>query len=90
MDIKYGSELVDEELDEEIGAMSMPLIGEPSRVNAATSAGILDQLENDILKIAELNKTKEPINKNLLAHFKRLHVNAKTDLKNKRKEENGT
>ena len=90
MDIKYGSEYFEQEPNEELGAMSLPLIGEPSGVKPSVARGILEQLEGDIQKVAEVNKKNGPISKSLLAHFMRITNNAKKETENKRKEENGT
>jgi hypothetical protein len=77
MDIRYEDEYF-EEPNEELGAMAMPpILGVQPSPKTSTTHAILEQLENDIQRQAQENKTKKPIEKILLAQFKEIQAKGK-------------
>lgn len=67
----------EDEPDEAIGAMvAPPLVGVVPNVQEDSTHYILEQLESDIKVKAIENSKKEPIEKNLINHFKEIQAKA--------------
>ena len=87
MDIRYDDDY-SEEPDEEIGVMATPpILGVQPSPKTSTTHAILEQLESDIKRQAQENKTKKPIEKILLAQFKEIQAKGRRIHEEKEKDD---